>query len=172
MLNPAEDEKDQIVVTNGISAFFSLYGSGKINVNAVRDPRILAVIPGIYPADANPEDVRPEDIDEAMAIAKRIIELRDAQVDGENPLINSKDDNEERDTGAYKDFSDLQQRLQGESTTGMDIQNEASTYLTFQPEKFFEITVVGKSFGIVHKIVAIALVSDSKVRYLRWQEDP
>ena len=172
VLNPAEDEKDQIVVTNGISAFFSLYGSGKINVNAVRDPRILAVIPGIYPADANPEDVRPEDIDEAMAIAKRIIELRDAQVDGENPLINSKDDNEERDTGAYKDFSDLQQRLQGESTTGMDIQNEASTYLTFQPEKFFEITVVGKSFGIVHKIVAIALVSDSKVRYLRWQEDP
>ena len=30
----------------------------------------------------------------------------------------------------------------------------------------------GKSFGIVHKIVAIAFVSDDKVRYLRWQEDP
>ena len=172
VLNPAEDEKDQIVVTNGISAFFSLYGSGKINVNAVKDPRILAVIPGIYPTDANPEDVRPEDVEEAMAIAKRIIELRDAPPkDGENPLFGSKDD-EERDSGAYKDFNDLQQRLQQESTTGMDIQNDASAYLTFQPEKFFEVTIVGKSFGIVHKIVAIALVSDNKVRYLRWQEDP
>ena len=45
-------------------------------------------------------------------------------------------------------------------------------YITFQTEKFFEITIVGQSFGIVHKIVATALVSDGKVRYLRWQEDP
>ena len=131
----------------------------------------IIVIPGIFPVDSDPEDVRPEDVEEAMAIAKRIIELRDAQVEGENPLITSKDD-EERDSGAYKDFNDLQQRLQQESTTGMDIQNDASAYLTFQPEKFFEVTIVGKSFGIVHKIVAIALVSDNKVRYLRWQEDP
>ena len=69
-------------------------------------------------------------------------------------------------------LGNIQQRLQQESTTGMDIQNDASAYLTFQPEKFFEVTIVGKSFGIVHKIVAIALVSDNKVRYLRWQEDP
>ena len=159
------------MVTNGISAFFSLYGSGKINVNAVKDPRILAVIPGIYPADANPEDVRPEDVEEAMAIAKRIIELRDAPPkDGENPLFGSKDD-EERDSGAYKDFNDLQQRLQQESTTGMDIQNDASAYLTFQPEKFFEVTIVGKSFGTVYNLVAIARLSDNQVRYLRWQAD-
>ena len=54
----------------------------------------------------------------------------------------------------------------------MEIQQEASSYLAFQPDKFFEITIVGKSFGIVHKIVAVAFVSDGKVRYLRWQEDP
>ena len=171
VLNPADKEDDWITVTNGISSYFSLYGSGKINVNAVKDPRILAVIPGIFPADSDPEDVRPEDVEEAMAIAKRIIELRDAQVEGENPLITSKDD-EERDSGAYKDFNDLQQRLQRESTTGMDIQDEASAYLAFQPDKFFEITIVGQSSGIVHKIVALALVESGKVRYLRWQEDP
>lgn len=172
VLNPSEKEDDWITVTNGISSYFSLYGSGKINVNAVSDPRILAVIPGIYPVDTDPEDVRPEDIEEAMAIAKRIIELRDAPPkDGENPLFSSKDD-EERDSGAYKDFNDLQQRLQRESTTGMDIQNEASAYLAFQPDKFFEITIVGRSSGIVHKIVALALVDSGKVRYLRWQEDP
>lgn len=166
VLNPAEDEKDQIVVTNGISAFFSLYGSGKINVNAVKDPRVLAVIPGIF--QGNPDDQRADDIEEAMAIAEKIIELRETlPADGKSPLISSSD--EENDTGAYKDFSNLQARLQD---VGLDIQNDASNYLSFQPDKFFEITIIGKSFGIVHKIVAVALVDGDKVRYLRWQEDP
>lgn len=166
VLNPAEDEKDQIVVTNGISAFFSLYGSGKINVNAVKDPRVLAVIPGIF--QGNPDDQRADDIEEAMAIAQKIIELRETMpTDGKSPLIASSD--EENDTGAYKDFNNLQMRLQD---VGLDIQNDASNYLSFQPDKFFEITIIGKSFGIVHKIVAVALVDGDKVRYLRWQEDP
>ena len=166
VLNPAEDEKDQIVVTNGISAFFSLYGSGKINVNAVKDPRVLAVIPGIF--QGNPDDQRADDVEEAMAIAQKIIELRETlPTDGKSPLISSSD--EENDTGAYKDFNNLQMRLQD---VGLDIQNDASNYLSFQPDKFFEITIIGKSFGIVHKIVAVALVDGDKVRYLRWQEDP
>lgn len=166
VLNPAEDEKDQIVVTNGISAFFSLYGSGKINVNAVKDPRVLAVIPGIF--QGNPDDQRADDVEEAMAIAQKIIELRETlPTDGKSPLISSSD--EENDTGAYKDFNNLQMRLQ---EVGLDIQNDASNYLSFQPDKFFEITIIGKSFGIVHKIVAVALVDGDKVRYLRWQEDP
>lgn len=166
VLNPAEDEKDQIVVTNGISAFFSLYGSGKINVNAVKDPRVLAVIPGIF--QGNPDDQRADDVEEAMAIAQKIIELRETlPTDGKSPLISSSD--EEDDTGAYKDFNNLQMRLQ---EVGLDIQNDASNYLSFQPDKFFEITIIGKSFGIVHKIVAVALVDGDKVRYLRWQEDP
>ncbi len=166
VLNPDADEKDQIVVTNGISAFFSLYGSGKINVNAVKDPRVLAVIPGIF--QGNPDDQRADDIEEAMAIAEKIIELRETlPADGKSPLISSSD--EENDTGAYKDFNNLQMRLQD---VGLDIQNDASNYLSFQPDKFFEITIVGQSFGIVHKIVAVALVDGDKVRYLRWQEDP
>ena len=166
VLNPDADEKDQIVVTNGISAFFSLYGSGKINVNAVKDPRVLAVIPGIF--QGNPDDQRADDVEEAMAIAQKIIELRETlPTDGKSPLISSSD--EENDTGAYKDFSNLQARLQD---VGLDIQNDASNYLSFQPDKFFEITIIGKSFGIVHKIVAVALVDGDKVRYLRWQEDP
>ena len=169
VLNPSDKEDEWITITNGISSYFSLYGSGKINVNAVKDPRILAVIPGIYRIEDDPEDVRPEDIEAAMEIAKNIIQLRDAPPkDGENPLISSSDD-DERDSGAYKDFNDLQQRL---DRAGLDVQKEASEYFTFQPDKFFEITIVGRSSGIVHKIVALALVQDGKVRYLRWQEDP
>ena len=166
VLNPDEDEKNQIFITNGISAFFSLYGSGKINVNAVKDPRILAVIPGIF--QGNPDDERQDDVEEALAIANEIIRLRDAAPpEGTNPLLSSDNDNNEY--GAYKDFSAIQDRLQ---SSGLDIQNEASAYLAFQPEKFFEVVIVGQSFGIVHKIVATVLVTDGKVRYLRWQEDP
>ena len=146
--------------------FFSLYGSGTINVNAVKDPRVLAVIPGIF--QGNPDDQRADDVEEAMAIAQKIIELRETlPADGKSPLISPSD--EENDTGAYKDFNNLQMRLQD---VGLDIQNDASNYLSFQPDKFFEITIIGKSFGIVHKIVAVALVDGDKVRYLRWQEDP
>ena len=131
-----------------------------------RNPRVLAVIPGIF--QGNPDDQRADDVEEAMAIAQKIIELRETlPTDGKSPLISSSD--EENDTGAYKDFNNLQMRLQD---VGLDIQNDASNYLSFQPDKFFEITIVGKSFGIVHKIVATALVNDGKVRYLRWQEDP
>ena len=167
VLNPSDDEADQIVITNGLSKFFSVYGSGKINVNAVKDPIVLAAIPGVFQGD-NPENEDPDDIAEAMTNAMQIIELRETMpTNGKNPLIASDDDT--NDTGAYKDFSNLQERMQD---VGLEIQNEASTYFAFQPDKFFEITIVGQSFGIVHKIVAIALVQDGKVRYLRWQEDP
>ena len=168
VLNPDEDPENQIVITNGISQFFSVYGSGKINVNAVKDPLVLAAIPGIY--TGNPDDPRDEDVSAAMAIAEKIIERREMEpTDGKNPLLTR--DEETNETGAYKDMNSLQERLQ--ELEHLDIQNEASAYFTFQPEKFFEITIVGKSFGIVHKIVAVALVNeDGKVRYLRWQEDP
>ena len=167
VLNPSADEKEWIVVTNGISRFFSLYGSGKINVNAVKDPAVLAVIPGIF--QGNPDDERQDDIAEAMAIAEKIIELRDVSAPGQDNVLISSGNDEDDDTGAYKDFDNLQSRLQD---VGLEIQPEASNYLSFQPDKFFEITIVGKSFGIVHKIVALGVVSDNKVRYLRWQEDP
>ena len=58
---------------------------------------------------------------------------------------------------------------------GLEIQPEASNYLVFGPSQdnqFFEITIIGKSFGIVHKIAAVAVVDNKKVRYIRWQEDP
>ena len=169
VLNPSEDEKAWITVTNGISGFFSIYGSGKINVNAVKDPRILAVIPGIF--QGNPDDEREEDVEEAMAIAQKIVELRDAApADGKNPLLTTSDD--EHDTGNYTDFNDLLERVRKD---GEEIQPEASPYLVFGPSQdnqFFEVTIIGKSFGIVHKIAAVAVVDNKKVRYIRWQEDP
>ena len=76
----------------------------------------------------------------------------------------------EEDYGSFKDFSDLQSRIQ--EKTGNDIGNEASSYLIYAPETYFEITIVGASAGISHTVKAVAMVQDSKVRYIRWQEDP
>ena len=106
-----------------------------------------------------------------MAIAQKVIELRDtAPANGQNPLLITSDD--EHDTGNYTDFNNLLERLRNE---GLEIQPEASNYLVFGPSQdnqFFEITIIGKSFGIVHKIAAVAVVDNKKVRYIRWQEDP
>ena len=76
----------------------------------------------------------------------------------------------EEDYGSFKDFSDLQTRVLDK--TSNNIGNEAANYLIYAPETYFEITIVGASAGITHTVKAVAMVQDSKVRYIRWQEDP
>ena len=49
---------------------------------------------------------------------------------------------------------------------------EVQQYLSYAPEKFFEVSITGESLGITHTVKAVAIVQDSKVRYIRWQEDP
>ena len=55
---------------------------------------------------------------------------------------------------------------------GTYIQKEAEQFLTYAPDKFFEVSITGESLGITHTVKAIVIVEDSKVRYIRWQEDP
>ena len=76
----------------------------------------------------------------------------------------------EEDYGSFKDFSDLQTRIQ--EKTNSEIGNEAANYLIYAPEMYFEVTIVGSSAGISHTVKAVAMVQDGKVRYIRWQEDP
>ena len=76
----------------------------------------------------------------------------------------------EEDYGSFKDFSDLQTRIQ--EKTNSEIGNEAANYLIYAPEMYFEVTIVGASAGISHTVKAVAMVQDGKVRYIRWQEDP
>ena len=76
------------------------------------------------------------------------------------------------DVGTFKSFSDLQTRVQDAIGGGTYIQQEAEQYLSYVPDKFFEISITGASMGITHTVKAVAIVQDSKVRYIRWQEDP
>ena len=161
VINPEDKEEDQIVVKS-ILEYFDVIGTGKVNVNAA-SKEILLAIPGIAD-DLNSNSSFAADGEE---IVQAIIDYR-----SELGAAEAKDTKfyKEEDYGSFKDFSDLQSRIQ--EKTGNDIGNEASNYLIYAPETYFEITIVGASAGISHTVKAVAMVQDSKVRYIRWQEDP
>ena len=155
ILNPEDKKEDQIVVT-GLRRYFTIYGSGKINVN-VADTNVLATVPGIYSSYDQAPDF---DVIDGIMEARGNPAATTAGRFASGSLV---DDDE---TGLFKDWNDLQTRLNGE------VQEEAQQYLSYAPETYFEVTVIGKSMGITHKITAVAIVQDRKVRYIRWSENP
>ena len=161
VINPEDKEEVQITVKS-ILEYFDVIGTGKVNVNAA-SKEILLAIPGIAD-DLNNTSSFAADGEE---IVQAIIDYR-----SEPSAAEAKETKfyKEEDYGSFKDFSDLQSRIQ--EKTGNDIGNEASNYLIYAPETYFEITIVGASAGISHTVKAVAMVQDSKVRYIRWQEDP
>lgn len=161
VINPEEKEENQITVSSVLS-YFDVIGTGKVNVNAA-SREVLMALPGI----ADDLDTSSSFEAKGEEIVQAIIDYRktvDAATATETKFYN------EDDYGSFKDFNDLQTRIQ--EKTGNDIGNEASNYLIYAPETFFEITITGASAGISHTVKAVAMVQDSKVRYIRWQEDP
>ena len=160
VINPEDKEEDQITVKS-ILEYFDVIGTGKVNVNAA-SKEILLVIPGIS-----------DDLNNKSSFAATGEEIVQAIIDFRNKPDAAAADTaffKEEDYGSFKDFSDLQNRVQ--EKTNSDSGNEAYNYLIYAPEMYFEITIVGASAGITHTVKAVAMVQDSKVRYIRWQEDP
>ena len=168
VLNPLAKKDDQIAV-GGFRKYFTVFGSGKINAN-IADKDILMTVPGIWqPSSASSNNsFNDNDVSNAMEIAEAIIEIRSTGNQRETADGGRLDD----DVGTFKSWNDLQTRVQEAIGGGTYIQKEAEQYLSFTPDKFFEITITGESLGITHTVKAIAILEDSKVRYIRWQEDP
>ena len=166
ILNPDEKEEDQIRVT-GIRKYFTIFGSGKINVN-IADKDTLATVPGIYQSDGSHDE---EAVTNAADLAEAIVQCRQM---GEGEIVRDKSASASDATGSYSDWSDLQSRVQEavHTGTGEYLQQEAEQFLSYAPEQYFEVTITGTAMGISHSIKATVLVQDSKVRYIRWQEDP
>jgi type II secretory pathway component PulK len=138
-------KKDEVVIQYGLKAFFDIYGEAvKINVNSAA-MEVLMTVPGI---------------DGDVDLAGAIVEERRT---GANRVVSSA---ASADSLLFKDWSDLNTRIPG----GVPL--EAEAYLAYAPQKFFEIKATGESGGISHQIKAVAVVENSKVRYLRWREDP
>ena len=107
------------------------------------------------------------DVSNATDIAEAIVEIRATGNQRDN-AGRSMDD----DVGTFKNWNDLQSRVQEAVGGGTYIQKEAEQFLSYAPDKFFEVSITGESLGITHTVKAIVIVEDSKVRYIRWQEDP
>ena len=167
ILNPLAKKDDQIEV-NGIRKYFTVFGSGKVNAN-IADKDALMTVPGIWQpsSSSSRHSFNDNDVSNATDIADAIVEIR--QTGNQRETSGSRMDD---DVGTFRDWNDLQSRVQDAIGGGTYIQQEAEQYLSYAPDKFFEITITGESFGITHTVKAIAIVEDSKVRYIRWQEDP
>ena len=146
LLNPEEkkDKKEQINIALGLKAFFDIYGETvKINVNSA-DMKVLMTVPGL-------------DGDELVAGA--IVEERSK---GTHKEVSGDALSESL---LFKDWNDLRTRIP-------DVPMEAQAYLSYAPEKYFEVTVTGEAGGIAHRIETVAIVENDKVRYVQWREDP
>ena len=172
VLNPLARKDDQIEV-KGIRKYFTVFGSGKVNAN-IADKDILMTVPGIWqpssPGSSN-HSFNEDDVTNAMDIADAIVEIRASGNQRDN-VGRSMDD----DVGTFKNWGDLQSRVQDAIGGGTYIQQEAEQYLSYAPDKFFEIAITGESLGITHTIKAVVMLqkNDDKhpLRYIRWQEDP
>ena len=167
ILNPLAKKDDQIEV-KGIRKYFTVFGSGKVNAN-IADKDALMTVPGIWQpsSTSSRHSFNDNDVSNATDIADAIVEIR--QTGNQRETSGSRMDD---DVGTFRDWNDLQTRVQDAIGGGNYIQQEAEQYLSYAPDKFFEITITGESLGITHTVKAIAIVEDSKVRYIRWQEDP
>ena len=168
ILNPLADKDEQIEV-KGIRKYFTVFGSGKINAN-IADSDILVTVPGIWqPSATGSAAFNEQDVSNATDIASAIVEIRRTGNRRENLSGGAMDD----DVGTFKDWNDLQFRVQDAIGGGSGyIQQEAQQYLSYAPEMFFEVSITGESLGVTHTVKAVAIVDNSKVRYIRWQEDP
>ena len=167
ILNPLAKKDDQIEV-KGIRKYFTVFGSGKVNAN-IADRDALMTVPGIWQpsSSSSQHSFNDNDVSNATDIADAIVEIRQTGNQRE-----ASGDRMDDDVGTFRDWNDLQNRVQEAIGGGTYIQQEAEQYLSYAPDKFFEITITGESLGITHAVKAIAIVEDSKVRYIRWQEDP
>ena len=167
ILNPLAKKDDQIEV-KGFRKYFTVFGSGKVNAN-IADKDILVTVPGIWQPSgtSNNHAFNENDVSNATDIAEAIVEIRSTG-NQRDSAGRSMDD----DVGTFKNWGDLQGRVQEAVGGGTYIQQEAEQFLSYAPDKFFEVSITGESLGITHTVKAIAIVEDSKVRYIRWQEDP
>jgi general secretion pathway protein K len=167
--NPEESENRQISVS-GIEKLFSLYGSGKINVNAA--PReVLLTVPCFEDADG--------------LIVDTIIEEREG-LNADSPTASAKArQNARGSTGFgtpavedyhFADISDFLARIPGIS------QEDANIYLTVDCD-VYKLELEGRVGRVRRKVTAVvqkgaddtktssATSTQSNLVILRWQED-
>ena len=142
VLNPEDPKEQQIYITNGVERLLTVYGDGKINVNAVRGDNIsvLLTLPGVTEIEAN-----------------AIIEERNQPSSG---LTSDEDD------PSFKSVEDFMARV-GDLLDDSSIRN----YITVKSQ-YFRVTCVGQIDRVTRRIWAVVYADGKDFRILRWREEP
>lgn len=141
-----KSKEDEVIIKYGLKAFFDIYGENvKININSA-SKEVLMTVPGI---DGDEE------------IANAIIEERTT---GANMTTSGNEDDVE--STFFKDWNDVNTRL------FEALETTCESYFSYAPEKYFEVKITGESAGITHTILAVAVVQNDEIRYVKWREDP
>ena len=145
----------------GIVSLFGTSGSAKITLTPETTIDQLLTIPGIYPEDL-------DDQEDSQNLAQAIL-------DGLKVKPEDYDVDETRDWWPYKDWQDLNTRIEDLVDSSVKLGEEANQYIEWQPSEtsVFKMKIVGRSAGMKREVSCECYVNskDKKVRYIKWRED-
>ncbi|MBR2837941.1 MAG: hypothetical protein IKE55_04100 [Kiritimatiellae bacterium] len=161
LLNPEEDESEDNPRLKGIVSLLGTTGSSKITLTPSTTIDQLMTIPGIFP-EGDDEDDREDSMMLAQAVLDALkVKPEDYEVD------------ETRDWWPYKDWADLNQRVNDVADSSIHLGEEAQQYIEFQPTEVsvFKMKISCESMGMKREVNCKCYVKDKKVRYIEWRED-
>ena len=145
----------------GIVNIFGTTGSSKITITPATTIDQLMTIPGIFP-----EGDGEADREDSMALAQGILDALKIKPD-------DYDVDENSDWWPYKDWQDLNKRIEDVVDSSIQLGEEASEYIEFQPSEtsVFKMKISCESMGMKREVNCKCYVRDKKVRYIEWRED-
>ena len=164
-LKPDEEESEDNPRLKGISGIFGTSGSAKIVLNPNTTVDQLMTIPGIFPEGSGGE-LDEDDQADSMELAQAIL-------DGLKVKPEDYDVDETRDWWPYKDWQDLNTRLEDNYNGNLKLGEEVQQYIDWQPTEtsVFKMKIIGESMGMKREVNCKCYVKDKKVRYMEWRED-
>lgn len=172
VLNPEEKNKELQITVRGIKELFTTYGDGKINVNAA-PMAVLLTIPGIDEITAGAIVEEREGANAGGSSTSRSGSSAAAGSRSSSRLSSSSraasssssaQGSSDSEDYSFTSVGDFMSRIPG-------LDSGVSAYVNVKSSTF-RLVIQGEAAGITHTIQAIAEVESSRVRYLRWREDP
>jgi general secretion pathway protein K len=143
VLNPEEPKERQIAITNGVQNLLTVFGDGKVNVNAVRSDNlaVLMTLPGVTELGA-----------------RAIIEERETPTYAGAGAMD--------DDTSYRSVEDFMARV------GNELDDPAIRNFVTTKSEVFRITSVGMIDRVTRRIWAVVYTNGRIWRILRWREEP
>ena len=143
VLNPEEPKERQIAITNGVQNLLTVFGDGKVNVNAVRSDNlaVLMTLPGVTELGA-----------------RAILEERETPTYAGAGAMD--------DDTSYRSVEDFMARVGGE------LDDPAIRSFVTTKSEVFRITSVGMIDRVTRRIWAVVYTNGRIWRILRWREEP